>query len=219
MELLDGLDLESLVQQYGPQRASRTIHLLEQVCHSLSDAHAQGMIHRDIKPANVALCNLGPDYDFIKVLDFGLVQLQHSDDARLTQDGTAAGSPAYMAPEVALGTETLSPAIDVYALGCLANWLLTGKLVFEGPTPMAVVNQHINEPPIPPSQRTELPVPAALDTLVLDCLRKQPRDRPTDASEVYKRLRAIEIGEPWTNEQARHWWQTHRPQTTGQQTD
>ena len=179
MELLMGRDLESLVREFGPVPASRAGYLLRQVCRSLADAHARGMVHRDIKPANIYVCRMGLEYDFVKVLDFGLVKLSGQASAQriqtlMTSEQRTTGTPAYMAPEIILGETNVDRRADVYALGCVAYYLLTGQLVFEGDTPMKVMLQHVQEEPVPPSQRTELPIPKEIDDLVLACLRKDP---------------------------------------------
>ena len=164
MELLAGRDLESLVREFGPVPADRAIYLLRQVCHSLADAHARGLVHRDIKPANIYVCRMGLDYDFVKVLDFGLVkfndQQRDASTTLMTGAHTTTGTPAYMAPEIILGEGEVDRRADVYALGCVAYYLLTGQLVFEADTPMKMFLQHVQTPPVPPSQRTELHDPA-----------------------------------------------------------
>jgi serine/threonine-protein kinase len=216
MELLDGFDLESLVSQFGPVPAERAIHFLRQLCHSLAEAHAEGLIHRDIKGANVFACRYGIEADFIKVLDFGLVKSQQEPsqtDIKLTADNVAGGTPAFMAPEQVLGNRPVDGRTDIYAVGCVGYWLLTGKLVFEGETVMKVMVDHAQTPPVPPSQRTELEIPASLETVVLACLEKDPGRRPQSADELSERLAACAAELPsWTPERARRWWDTHRPQ-------
>ncbi|MGE4056158.1 MAG: serine/threonine-protein kinase, partial [Vicinamibacterales bacterium] len=151
MELLVGRDLESLVKTFGPLPAKRAIFLLRQVCHSLADAHARGLVHRDIKPANIYVCRMGLEYDFVKVLDFGLVKLKDRaavQQTLVTMDHKTTGTPAYMAPEIVLGETTVDRRADVYALGCVAYYLLTGQLVFEGDTPMKMLMQHVQSTPV-----------------------------------------------------------------------
>src|SRR5262249_39913819 len=155
----------------------RAIHILRQVCHSLAEAHEAGLIHRDIKPANVFVCRYGREVDFIKVLDFGLVKRMRqpgADSVTLTAENIVCGTPAYMAPEQALGQDRDDARSDIYAVGCVAYWLLTGQLVFEGKSSLEVLMHHARTPPAPPSQRTELPVPPSLDRLILSCLEKDP---------------------------------------------
>lgn len=211
MELLDGMDLESLVRQQGPVPPNRVIHILRQVCESLEEAHASGMVHRDIKPANIHLGRVGMRHDFVKVLDFGLVKsvANAGSDSLMTAAGLTPGTPAYMAPEMASG-EAVDGRADIYALGCVAYYLLTGQLVFQGSTTFQMIAKHLQERPVPPSQRTELVVPPALDQVILACLAKNPGDRPGSAAELDRLLAEIEV-EPWTEEQAERWWSLHQP--------
>jgi len=215
MELLDGLDTESLVQRFGPTPAERAIYLLSQVCHSLSEAHARALVHRDIKPANIFLCRYGEELDFVKVLDFGIVRAV-GDAARAsplaTRENVLHGTPAFMAPEQAMGA-AVDGRVDIYATGCVAYWLLTGQLVFTAKTPAAVLLHHAETPPTPPSACTELPIPVALDELVLACLAKDPADRPQSARELSRRLAGVQGVSAWTQDRARDWWRAHRPDT------
>jgi len=210
MELLDGLDLESLVRQHGPVPASRVVHILRQVCASLEEAHVRGLVHRDIKPANIHVGRLGLVDDFVKVLDFGLVKpiADGSVERSLTtQAGLIIGTPGYMAPEIAL-SEKVDGRADLYALGCVAYYLLTGHQVFEGGSVMQVIAKHLQEAPVPPSQRVTFAVPPSLEQLVLACLAKKPEDRPQSAAELARRLAALDIA-PWTDVQAHEWWAAH----------
>ncbi|HEY7513869.1 MAG TPA: serine/threonine-protein kinase, partial [Vicinamibacteria bacterium] len=209
MELLDGLDLDSLVRRFGPVPPERAIHLLTQACESLAEAHAQGLIHRDVKPANVVACHWGQKWDFVKVLDFGLVKAAWSlgEDDRLTTEGVITGTPAFLAPEVALGRRDLDERVDIYGLGCVAYWLLTGKRVFEGATPMEMVLNHVKTPPVPPSQRVTTPIPASLEGLVLSCLAKEPEARPPSAEWLADELVQCQTARPWTPSRARQWWE------------
>jgi serine/threonine protein kinase len=218
MELLIGRDLENLVREFGPVPADRAIFLLRQVCHSLADAHARGLVHRDIKPANIYVCRMGLEYDFAKVLDFGLVKERAQGaglQSLLTLEQTTTGTPAYMAPEIILGEADVDSRADVYALGCVAYFLLTGQLVFEGDTPMKMLLQHVHATPIPPSQRTELPIPRELDELVMACLAKDPRDRPQNAEELFSMALECTSCESWGQRNARAWWERHLPELTG----
>jgi eukaryotic-like serine/threonine-protein kinase len=219
MELLVGRDLESLVREFGPLPASRTIYLLRQVCHSLADAHARGLVHRDIKPANIYVCRMGLDYDFAKVLDFGLVKIRNrsTDDSLTTMDHSTTGTPAYMAPESILGDGEVDRRADVYALGCVAYFALTGSLVFEADTSMKMLMHHLHTQPTRPSERTELPIPRELDDLVLACLQKDPALRPQNAGELLNMAYGCRCDEGWGQEEARRWWQTHLPDLTGAQ--
>ena len=209
MELLEGMDLERLVRAHGPLPASRVVHILRQVCESLEEAHASGLVHRDIKPANIHIGRLGLRYDFAKVLDFGLVKREVESDVTFTQATVAAeatGTPAYMAPETALGQDVDGRA-DLYALGCVAYYLLTGSLVFDGQGLQQIV-KRLQEEPVPPSRRTELPIPDALDALVISLLARDPAARPASATEVRARLDTVPVP-PWTDEQAAEWWRLH----------
>jgi serine/threonine-protein kinase len=210
MELLNGMDLQSLVEEHGPLPPARTIHILQQVCESLAEAHERGLVHRDIKPANIQVCCMGHYYDFVKVLDFGLVKSASADaavDSRLTAPNVVAGTPAYLSPESALG-ELVDQRTDIYALGCVAFWMLTGRQVFEGQGVVQVMARHIHTPPEPPSLYSLFHIPPELDELVLACLAKQPEDRPASARELADRLAQCEVREPWSREHARLWWES-----------
>jgi hypothetical protein len=212
MELLEGMDLESLVKREGPLPQKRVIHILRQVCESLEEAHVFGLVHRDIKPANIHVGRVGLRHDFVKVLDFGLVKSiapAGGEDSMATAAGLTPGTPAYMAPEMALG-ESVDGRADLYALGCVAYYLLTGQLVFEAANGLQMIAKHIQETPVPPSQRSELDVAPELDRVVLACLAKRPDDRPESATELDRLLAEIEI-EPWSEEEATRWWRTHQP--------
>jgi hypothetical protein len=212
MELLDGMELESLVRREGPLPQKRVIHILRQVCESLEEAHAVGLVHRDIKPANIHVGRVGLRHDFVKVLDFGLVKSvapAAGEDSMATAAGLTPGTPAYMAPEMALG-ETVDGRADLYALGCVAYYLLTGKLVFEAATAYQLLAKHMQQQPVPPSQRTELEIDPELERVVLACLAKRPQDRPQNATELDRMLADIEM-EPWSDEEATRWWRTHQP--------
>jgi serine/threonine-protein kinase len=218
MELLAGRDLESLVREFGPVPADRAIFLLRQACHSLADAHARGMVHRDIKPANIYVCRMGLEYDFVKVLDFGLVKVRDrtvESDTLVTLDHTTTGTPAYMAPEIIVGDADVDRRADVYALGCVAYFLLTGQLVFEADTPMKMLMQHVHAKPVPPSQRSELRIPPELDELVLSCLEKDPRARPQNAEELFKLACGCMSCETWNQARAKAWWEGHLAELTG----
>ena len=213
MELLDGLDADALLRRFGPVPPERAIYLLRQVCHSLSEAESCGLVHRDIKPANIFLCRYGEDYDFVKVLDFGIVR--GATDAgggtpATTLENAVPGTPAFMAPEQALGTPVDARA-DIYAAGCVAYWLLTGKYVFTSETPMGLLLQHAQRIPVPPSTQTDQPIPGALEELVLSCLAKDPADRPQSARELSRRLSEVACPGDWTQDRSREWWATYQP--------
>ena len=209
MELLDGMDLDSLVRQHGPVPAGRAAHLLIQVCASLDEAHVRGLVHRDIKPANIHVGRLGLVHDFVKVLDFGLVKPiadRSLDETLATQAGLVVGTPGYMAPEMMV-SDTVDGRADLYALGCVGYYVLTGQQVFDGDTTMKVIAKHLQEAPVPPSQRVPNGVPPGLERVILACLAKKPEDRPRSAAELARLLAAADV-EPWTGEQAAEWWAT-----------
>jgi serine/threonine-protein kinase len=214
MELLDGFDAEMLVRRFGAVPAERAIHLLRQVCHSLSEAESRGLVHRDIKPANIFVCRYGEDCDFVKVLDFGIAKSPNVDAGTApaqTQESVIHGTPAFIAPEQAMGRTDLDGRVDIYGTGCVAYWLLTGQLVFDAETPMAMLLHHASTPPLPPSARTELSIPKALDQLVLSCLAKDPAKRPQSARELSRRLTEVAGTRTWTEDRARDWWAMHQP--------
>ena len=214
MELLEGMTLEALVAREGPLPPARVIHVLRQVCESLAEAHAAGLIHRDIKPANIHVGRLGLSYDFVKVLDFGLVKSTGEKSAEAapgvagpslaTAGGLTPGTPAYMAPEMAVG-EPVDFRADIYAVGCVAYNLLTAKLVFEAENAVQLMLKHVTEIPVPPSVRVGRPMPDGLDEVVLACLAKEPQDRPQGALELSRMLTDIR-GARWSPEQAAEWW-------------
>jgi serine/threonine-protein kinase len=161
---------------------------------------------------------MGLEYDFVKVLDFGLVKFNargRGSDSLMTLDHTTTGTPAYMAPEAILGDSDVDRRADVYALGCVAYYLLTGQLVFEADTSMKMLLQHLHAQPVPPSQRTELPIPPELDELVLACLHKDPALRPQSAGELFRMTQQCCTAEDWNADAARSWWESHLPEFTG----
>jgi serine/threonine-protein kinase len=206
MELLEGLDLETLVRRTGPMPAARVVHVLRQVCASLAEAHASGLVHRDIKPANIHVGRLGLVDDFVKVLDFGLVKSTSAVDVTQTQataHGTALGTPAYMAPEQALGNP-IDGRTDLYSLGGVAYFLLTGHVPFDGEGLQMIV-KRLQQDPVPPSARTELVIPHDLERLVMQCLARDPAGRPQTALELDGALAAVGVG-GWTAREAAEWW-------------
>jgi serine/threonine-protein kinase len=207
MELLDGMDLETLVGRFGAMPAGRAIYILQQLCESLAEAHARGLVHRDIKPANIHVGTIALRHDFVKVLDFGLVKPVAGGNSGLslaTAAGLTPGTPAYMAPEVALG-EAVDHRADIYALGCVAFYLLTGRLVFEAASMFQMVVKHLESVPDAPSEYSPSPIPPALDAAVLACLAKDPKERVQSALELSRMLAAIETA-PWGEEEAARWW-------------
>lgn len=209
MELLDGFDLQTLVKRFGPLPPERVVHIMLQVCESLAEAHAAGLTHRDLKPANIFTCRMGTAYDFVKVLDFGLVKMHHEDgveEATLTGGGAIVGTPAFMSPEAVLGRDQDARS-DIYALACVGFWLLTGHLVFEADTPLEMAVQQAQVPATLMSTRfPDIAVPKQLEDVLLSCLEKDPSDRPASAAELARSLSASGIGESWTPAAARRWW-------------
>ena len=215
MELLHGFDLDTLVRRFGPLPSERVVQLLVQACHSLEDAHQNHLVHRDVKPANIFTCRKGQDFDFLKLLDFGLVKTGGTTVDALslaTLQGTAPGTPGFMAPEQLLGEKDVDHRVDLYALGCVGYWLLTGKLVFEAETTMKMLVAHVQEAPVPPSRKSELPISSDLENVLLACLEKKPDRRPASARELSQQLRASRTDAPWDEERARAWWSKHAPE-------
>jgi eukaryotic-like serine/threonine-protein kinase len=211
MELLTGCDLESLVRTFGPLPSARALYLVRQICRSLSEAHNMGLIHRDIKPANIYLCRVGVEYDFVKVLDFGLVRHEYGPHVPTLSAGEIVmGTPDYMAPETIQG-EQPDRRVDIYAIGCLLRFLLTGEPLFRSQNAAQLLVQHVHEAPTPPSQVASQPIPTAVDDLVLACLQKDPARRPASVDEVLRRAMIPIPGEAWDEEDARVWWERHLP--------
>ena len=213
MELLDGLDVYELIREHGAVPVERAVHILGQVCSSLAEAHSLGLVHRDIKPGNIFLCRRGLDVDVVKVLDFGLVKSQDemaNPDVTHTAQNTATGTPAYMSPEAARGVQELGPQSDLYALGCVAYWLLTGKMVFYSENPLELMMKHVQEEPVPPNDRADWEIPRELENVVLKLLEKAPQDRYQSAEDLRAALNAVPLKHRWTQDRAQEWWQNHR---------
>ncbi len=208
MEYLAGLTLERLVEKAGPLPESRAVALLIQVCESLAEAHQHGMVHRDVKPENVLVCTRGGLYDYVKVLDFGLVKQVTGDAtvAELTGAGVILGTPLYMSPEQIQGQGEIDARTDVYAIGGLAYYLLTGTPPFEGRSLLDVLQQHLKDEAESPSARASRELSVELEELVLSCLAKSPGDRPENAGAVLRRLRESELGTSWSQLKASAWW-------------
>jgi eukaryotic-like serine/threonine-protein kinase len=215
MELLHGIDLETLVEKYGPLPAERAAHFLLQICSSLEEAHQDGLIHRDVKPANIYISRYGVEYDFVKVLDFGIVKSKSDTTTQtLTSANDANGTPGFMAPEMALG-KVIDARVDIYAVGCVAYWLLTGRLVFEEETSLATILAHAQKTPVAPSRRSEIEIPPSFEKLIMSCLEKDPQRRPSSAREIIRTLSQYGVANAWTPERAEKWWQTHMPEKSG----
>jgi serine/threonine-protein kinase len=204
MEHLDGVDLEELVRADGAQPAARVVRILAQVCGALSEAHRLGLTHRDVKPGNLILCRRGGRADVAMVVDFGLVKdvAPIDDDSRMN---AIAGTPAYISPEAVTDPVRVGPASDVYSLGATGYFLLTGERVFEAVTDVHMCAQQVTAAPVPPSQRTDHPIPPALEELILRCLAKDPAARPT-AAELRLALRALPAYREWDDALAEAWW-------------
>jgi eukaryotic-like serine/threonine-protein kinase len=213
MELLNGIDLQTLVERFGPLHPGRVANIILGVASSLNEAHAAGMVHRDIKPRNIFLAKQGLQYDFVKVLDFGLVKSKlFEEESLLTMDGTATGTPAYLAPEIAMGEKHVDGRADLYSLGCVAYFLLTGRMVFEEPTPTAMALAHVQKQPIPLSQ-LEVKVPAGLEQIVMRLLEKDPAKRIQSADELHRMVRSLPDLPKFCEDAARNWWQLNLPET------
>jgi len=216
MEYLEGISLEKLVAEHGPQAPGRVVHVLRQVAGALGEAHALGIVHRDVKPANVILCQRGGVADVAKVLDFGLVKDQAVPEAAaLTQSNMILGTPLYIAPEALTAPEHVGPRTDLYGLGAVGYYLLTGSPVFAGRT-VEVFGHHLHTRPAPPSERLGVAIPPGLEDAILSCLEKDPELRPRDAQAFIDALDEAGV-EPWTEANARAWWAAraaeHPPQT------
>ncbi|MEO8372169.1 MAG: serine/threonine-protein kinase [Candidatus Solibacter sp.] len=218
MELLDGVDLQTMVDRFGPMEPARVRHILYQTCKSLDEAHRAGLVHRDVKPRNIMLCKIAYEYDFTKVLDFGLVKSLHQDreESIMTMDGVTTGTPAYLPPEMALGARDVDGRADLYSLGCVAYFLLTGSLVFDEPTAVALAIAHTQKKPVAVSQRAEMPVPAGLEEIVMQLLEKDPANRIQTAAETARRLRLLRDVPDWCPDRAAAWWETNLPERNAQ---
>jgi serine/threonine-protein kinase len=213
MEYLDGASLDEVVERCGRMPPGRAIHVLSQVAGALSEAHGLGLVHRDIKPANIMLTRRGGEADVAKVVDFGLVKaIEGLDELSKTDDHALVGTPQYLAPEVIGGEGRESPARDLYALGCVAYYLLTGRQVFTSPSVVELCAMHLKVAPEPPSKHLDPPLPPDLERLVMELLAKNPKDRPPSAVALRERLDACEACGSWTQDDARRWWAAHEPE-------
>lgn len=209
MEYLPGLTLQELVARSGAMPPARVVHVLRQICGALHEAHGVGLIHRDIKPSNIMLCQLGGLHDVAKLLDFGLVQthsLADPSDGKLTREGYIVGTPDFMSPEQAQDSELIDARADIYSLGALAYFLLTGSPPFVRKTPMQVVVAHSHEP-VPPLRSARAEVPPDLEAVIMRCLEKFPERRFPSARAMEQTLAALAEQMPWSEEDAEAWWQ------------
>jgi serine/threonine-protein kinase len=211
MEFLPGLTLAELVLIEGPIAPGRVVHILKQVCGSLREAHDQGLLHRDIKPLNVMLCERGGQFDFLKLLDFGLVrQLGASNTLEISTPGSLIGTPLYMAPERFRDPMSADPRSDIYSVGAVAYFLLTGRPAFQSLTGLDL-HQVLNAEPELPSKRVPHPIPVDLERLVLQCLSKDPALRPASAAELLEALDVLADVAAWTQTDAHQWWSSNLP--------
>jgi hypothetical protein len=214
MEYLPGLTLAELVERHGPLPPERVVYLLRQACDALREAHSAGLIHRDIKPANIFVAERGGVYDVVKLLDFGLVkEVAQSQSAQITQEGVVAGSPLFMSPEQAMGQQPDARG-DIYSLGAVAYFLLTGRPPFDGDSSMRIIVAHARDPVVPPSQ-LHSDVPAEIEHIVLRCLEKSPDDRYQCAVALEEAMFNCPLSGRWTARHAAAWWQEHESELAG----
>jgi serine/threonine-protein kinase len=215
MEYVDGLTLEALVRKYGPQPPARVARIMAQVCGSLAEAHASGLIHRDIKPSNIMLAHRGGIPDMVKVLDFGLVK-QMDVASSISEDGVSFGTPLYVAPETLMHPGQISQSVDIYAAGLVMYYLLTGARGVRARTLVSILYEVVNTLPEPPSSATDVHIPSELDALVMECIEKDPAKRPASAEALRQRLLQF-CDDGWTDEEAEAWWiefRAHRPEVS-----
>ena len=215
MEMLDGIDLQDLVEQFGPIPPQRAVYILSQICGSLGEAHSRNIVHRDIKPSNIFICCLGGLYDFVKVLDFGLAkEVGNECQDRLTQEGIFLGTPGFTAPELIHHKEPINPCTDIYMLGSLSYWLLTGQPPFKGATDAEIILEHMNSLPKWPSEISPFEIPVELERLIMKCLEKSQELRFQSIAEVAEALYKVPLRENWTQEDAVQWWNQYLPLET-----
>lgn len=206
MELLDGLTLEELVSRHGPLPAGRAIHILRQLGAALAAAHARGLVHRDIKPTNVYVCAHTHPPDLVKLLDFGLVRDARASDPALSSANLLVGTPLFLSPEAIRAPERVDARADIYGVGAVAYFLMTGRTPFRGRNTIEVCAHHLHTPPDPPSRHA--PVPADLERLILACLAKNPAARPASAEELVRALDRCEAAQSWGAKDAETWWRS-----------
>jgi len=210
MELLDGATLEDIVRVDGPQPPGRVVKVLAELAGALEEAHGIELIHRDIKPSNVILCTQGGKPDVAKLLDFGLVkELGDKGQIELTKESLLTGTPQYMCPEALTSPDAVDARSDLYAIGAVGYFVLTGQHVFVGTTIVEVCGHHLHSEPVAPSKRLDRPVPEDLEDLLLSCLEKDPAERPQSAADLCQRLEACQSMGEWTETHARRWWNRH----------
>jgi serine/threonine-protein kinase len=207
MEFLPGHNVGEIVEEYGPIPPARSVYLMDQVCSALNEAHGIGLVHRDIKPANIFCAYRGGVFDVAKLLDFGLAKptLEAGAQLQLTMEGTVTGSPLYMSPEQATGDDSVDARSDIYSLGAVLYYMLTGQPPFMSDNPLKVMIAHASQEVVPPRQiKPELPI--ELEEIVLRCLEKDPEHRFQDVAELQGALRELVFEESWSSELASDWW-------------
>ncbi|QDT52562.1 Serine/threonine-protein kinase PknB [Caulifigura coniformis] len=210
MEYIEGIDLQVLVDKYGPQSEARTIHILRQICGSLFEAHSLGLVHRDIKPANVMLARRGGEPDVAKVLDFGLVKaLDNRTSTQQTAANSLTGTPLYMSPEAIQTPDSVDPRSDLYAVGAVGYFLLTGKNLFDTENIVELCQAQVSRSPIPPSERIGRELSPELEGAIMSCLEKSPARRPQTARDLSQLLFRSPAALKWSVEEADHWWGRH----------
>ena len=207
MEYLDGVGLDDVVDETGALPQARVVSIMKQAARALAEAHAKGLVHRDIKPSNIMLCDRALVPDTVKVLDFGLVKAVDEANSKLTLDNTVVGTPHYLAPEAINAPDEVGPPADIYALGAVGYFLLTGADVFDGKTIIEVCSKHLTEQPTPPSQLLDDPIHPDLEALLLRCLQKSPDERYADGRELAMALDELDL--QWSEEDAATWWEAH----------
>jgi serine/threonine-protein kinase len=215
LELLDGINLQQLVERHGPQPPARVIQILLGICAALSEAHGAGVIHRDVKPDNVVLCERNGGAERAKLLDFGLAK-HLGDGADLVDNSNSlVGTPLYLSPEAITEPASVSVQADLYGLGAVAYFLLTGAPVFNGRSLVEVCVQHLHTTPEPVSSLSEYAIADDLERIISDCLAKDPLDRPASAAELARRLSRCADAGNWSEADAQRWWQTPNPGAAG----
>jgi serine/threonine-protein kinase len=210
MEFLPGHNVGELVEEYGPLPAPRLVYLMDQVCSALNEAHGMGLVHRDIKPANIFCAYRGGVFDVAKLLDFGLAKpsVEINGEMQLTMEGTVTGSPLFMSPEQARGEEQIDPRSDIYSLGAVMYYLLSGQPPFIADNPLKVIIAQASENAIPLRQLNP-DLPEELEEIVMRCLEKDPDDRFQDVLALQHALRELVLSDPWSSDLAFEWWSCH----------
>ena len=211
MEYVDGITIQQLVRDFGRQPPERVIHLLLQICGSLSEAHQHGLVHRDVKPANILLTARSGLYDMIKVLDFGLVKQVERETMELTHSDGITGTPMYMSPESVRDASTVDERSDLYSIGAVGYTLLTGLPPFDGDSSVDICLKQLNEDPVRPSDRIGGPLPDDLQNTLMNSLRKDPEQRPHSVQDFAESLRQCRDAFRWTTADAMRWWEEAFP--------